>query len=105
MIYRRGSAPARAFDKRRFLANVSHVRDVVTPGWITGWKQLSPAQETDALAFIVGFPRSGTTLLDQILDSHPGIQVMEEKPVINELVAEFIDSVGPYPAASVDHER
>lgn len=28
--------------------------------------------------FIVGLPRSGTTLLDRMLDSHPDIQVLEE---------------------------
>jgi hypothetical protein len=34
----------------------------------------------DTPVFLVGFPRSGTTLLDQILDSHPALQTMEEKP-------------------------
>ena len=33
--------------------------------------------------FLIGFPRSGTTLLDTILRSHPDIDVLEEKPVIN----------------------
>ena len=28
--------------------------------------------------FFVGFPRSGTTLLEKVLDSHPGINVIEE---------------------------
>ncbi len=36
-------------------------------------------------AFIVGFPRSGTTLLDQILDAHSDVQVIEERPMINTL--------------------
>ncbi len=30
--------------------------------------------------FLMGFPRSGTTLLDQVLDSHPDVVVMEERP-------------------------
>ena len=34
-------------------------------------------------SFLVGFPRSGTTLLDQILDNHPGIQVMDERPIFD----------------------
>ena len=31
------------------------------------------------LVFLLGFPRSGTTLLDQVLSSHPDVFVMEEK--------------------------
>ena len=34
------------------------------------------------LAFLIGFPRSGTTLLDTILRSHKDIEVIEEKPLI-----------------------
>lgn len=52
-----------------------------------GWLReiaASPA-EPPAPVFLVGFPRSGTTLLDQILDSHPNIQTLEEKPVLNRL--------------------
>ena len=35
------------------------------------------------LAFLIGFPRSGTTLLDTILRSHKDIEVIEEKPLIS----------------------
>lgn len=46
----------------------------------TAWKR-KPGQPRD-LAFLVGFPRSGTTLLNQILDSHPKLVGLEEKPTI-----------------------
>lgn len=36
--------------------------------------------------FMFGFPRSGTTLLDTILRSHPMIEVVEEKPAINNMI-------------------
>lgn len=36
-------------------------------------------------AFLVGFPRSGTTLLDTILRSHPQVAVAEEKPFVHRL--------------------
>lgn len=36
------------------------------------------------LIFIVGFPRSGTTLLDSILSAHSDITVLEEAPVLGE---------------------
>jgi tetratricopeptide (TPR) repeat protein len=35
-----------------------------------------------SLVFLVGFPRSGTTLLDTILRSHPETCVIEEKPTV-----------------------
>jgi hypothetical protein len=34
---------------------------------------------------IVGFPRSGTTLLEQMLDAHPALQSMDENPFFNSL--------------------
>ena len=36
----------------------------------------------EKLVFLIGFPRSGTTLLDTILRSHNQIDVLEEKPLI-----------------------
>jgi tetratricopeptide (TPR) repeat protein len=60
------------------------VRDqqsLVTPEWAKSWR---PVQIDDrpSPAFLVGFPRSGTTLLDTILMSHPGTEVLEEEPTL-----------------------
>ncbi|MEM8840187.1 MAG: tetratricopeptide repeat protein [Pseudomonadota bacterium] len=44
-------------------------------------------------AFLVGFPRSGTTLLDTILRSHPLVRVVEEQP----LIARVRDHLGRAP--------
>ena len=33
--------------------------------------------------FHVGFPRSGTTLIDAIINSHSKIEVMEEIPIVD----------------------
>lgn len=49
--------------------------------------------------FLVGFPRSGTTLLDQILDGHPRLQVMEENPSMT-VAREIVDDMpAGYPDA------
>lgn len=40
----------------------------------------------DKTIFMIGFPRSGTTLLDSILRSHPQIEVLEEKPLVSNLL-------------------
>lgn len=37
---------------------------------------------TNSVAFLVGFPRSGTTLLEQILAAHSHIGTVEEKPLV-----------------------
>ena len=36
--------------------------------------------------FLVGFPRSGTTLLDTILRTHKSIKVLEEKPLVDKII-------------------
>jgi tetratricopeptide (TPR) repeat protein len=53
------------------------------------WRETPPIpNDNDArgLAFIVGFPRSGTTLLAQILGSHPGVATIEERPVLQDSI-------------------
>ena len=45
------------------------------------------------LTFLVGFPRSGTTLLDTILQTHSKIVVAEEKPLL-QAVRNFLNNSG-----------
>jgi len=40
--------------------------------------------------FLVGFPRSGTTLLEQVLASHPDIVTLEERPFLKPAEDEFM---------------
>jgi Flp pilus assembly protein TadD len=47
--------------------------------------------------FLVGFPRSGTTLLDQILDSHPLVRVLEERPLVAGMIARLTAAGHAYP--------
>lgn len=58
-----------------------------------------------APAFLIGFPRSGTTLMEQILDSHPGIQAMEEKPAVSRMVTRALEMLDQKACALADlHE-
>ncbi len=54
---------------------------------VRGWRPRK-AFSTPAPVFLVGFPRSGTTLLDQILSSHPRISCLEEKDYFSLALAE-----------------
>lgn len=74
------SAPlARAAELR------DELRDELTqlnPDWARRWAPAPPADRPSPV-FLLGFPRSGTTLLDTILMGHPDAVVLEEKPVLN----------------------
>ena len=51
-------------------------------------------EQTDVVpVFLVGFPRSGTTLLDTILRSHSSIDVVEEQPLVSSAKA-FVEKLG-----------
>jgi Flp pilus assembly protein TadD len=49
------------------------------------WPQTRAPDAANSPIFIVGFPRSGTTLLEQMLDAHPALQSMDENPFFNRL--------------------
>jgi tetratricopeptide (TPR) repeat protein len=64
------------------------------PGALNQWldwlmREPPAAAEDDDEApppvFLMGFPRSGTTLLDQMLDSHSRIRVLDEWPLMEKL--------------------
>ena len=57
--------------------------DLLTDAWRASWKAGPIPPERPSPVFLVGFPRSGTTLLDTMLMGHPDVAVMEEKPVLN----------------------
>tara|TARA_R110000868_G_scaffold106587_3_gene292256 strand:+ start:25859 stop:28018 length:2160 start_codon:yes stop_codon:yes gene_type:complete len=54
-----------------------------------GDREAGPAN----IAFLVGFPRSGTTLLDTILRSHSRVRVIEEQPILNRALRNLVDGV------------
>ena len=45
-------------------------------------------------AFLVGFPRSGTTLLEQVLATHPDVEALDERPVMIDAETEFLTRPG-----------
>lgn len=63
---------------------------------VATWDTLEPAME-DSPVFVVGFPRSGTTLLEQVLDAHPSLKSMDEQPFMVRAQEEMNARGGRYP--------
>ena len=66
------------------------------PDDVATWESAGPAIEASPI-FIVGFPRSGTTLLEQVLDAHPLLQSMDEQPFLVRALGEVTDRGIRYP--------
>jgi tetratricopeptide (TPR) repeat protein len=58
----------------------------VTADQFAGWKPVeAPAVEHSPI-FVLGFPRSGTTMLEQMLDAHPAMASMDERPFVQRVI-------------------
>ena len=56
--------------------------DALSEEWLGGWRKESKRYDGMSPAFLMGFPRSGTTLLDTMLMGHEGVEVLEEEPTL-----------------------
>ncbi|HEY5711484.1 MAG TPA: sulfotransferase [Allosphingosinicella sp.] len=73
---------AAACDPAGYRDHVAALRDMMTPAYAAAWRPGGPGEGRPAPVFLVGFPRSGTTLLDTLLMGHPAIHVLEEEPLL-----------------------
>lgn len=73
----------------RFIDRLNAHARCFTQDWVEGWAPFTPADGRDDPVFLVGFPRSGTTLLDTILLSHPEIAVVEEVDAVTQAYGEL----------------
>lgn len=76
-------------DRLRYLDRVNLISGLVTESLASASTTANTNQFATPI-FLIGFPRSGTTLLEQILDSHPGLQSMEERGAVAHMVNRFL---------------
>ncbi|HTT97239.1 MAG TPA: sulfotransferase [Rhizomicrobium sp.] len=86
---RRAAVPYDPPQTSRFFAKL---RDVFTPEFLSSRDGVG-SKAADPI-FVVGMPRSGSTLIEQILSCHPAVETTTELPNIP-AIAERLD--GPYP--------
>jgi tetratricopeptide (TPR) repeat protein len=87
-----------------YRSTIKSQQDSVTPGWLGRWRDAAIDDGRETPVFLVGFPRSGTTLLDTILMSHPGTEVLEEEPTLSN-ASRLLPAFEDIPSASEDQVR
>ncbi len=73
-------------------------RERITRDDVAGWLPIGAPSAEESPIFVVGFPRSGTTMLETMLDAHPALAGMDERTFLQDVV----DQVR---AAGLDYPR
>jgi tetratricopeptide (TPR) repeat protein len=90
-------ARSHGIDKNASIREIRELIALLTPEWIASWGPGPATFDRPAPVFLVGFPRSGTTLLEQILKSHSRIRTLDEVPLIDAIKEMVSRQNGGYP--------
>jgi len=96
-----GDVRRSGIDPESFPRSVSWVRDWIASGAPGARPQAGDPQDDQGrdLCFLIGFPRSGSTLLDMMLDVHPQVASIEEKGTLEAVIRTLHALPGGYPAS------
>ncbi|WP_420138283.1 tetratricopeptide repeat-containing sulfotransferase family protein [Sphingomonas sp.] len=70
-------------------AAIRRMEDELAPQRLARWPHREGADDRPVPSFLVGFPRSGTTLLDTLLMAVPELEVLEEMPMVERCEAQL----------------
>ncbi|MBX3365500.1 MAG: sulfotransferase [Phycisphaeraceae bacterium] len=91
-----GQSPAaQRHPPERFLDWVERGPRWITPEILSTWTARSPDDGLPDPVFFLGFPRSGTTLTEQMLDAHPNLVTSDELPLVREVMEELRLRIAP----------
>jgi Flp pilus assembly protein TadD len=68
------------------------------PADVAQWNHAGAPTAAASPVFIVAFPRSGTTLLEHVLDAHPRLKTMDEQPYLQYAIGRLTGPGVEYPA-------
>ena len=71
------------------LKEIDEIQAFFSSARIRCWKRFDPATAKHNMVFLVGFPRSGTTLLEQILNTHKRVVTLDEQPIFENVFNGF----------------
>jgi tetratricopeptide (TPR) repeat protein len=89
-----------------YRAHIRMTARIVTPEWASRIQHSGANDDVPDPAFVVGFPRSGTTLLDTFLMGHPQTHVVEEGKMLELATGVISEADGvDWPAGLVARAR
>lgn len=68
--------------RNKTLARNRQLVEALTPALIRRWRNQAPTSKLPPVAVLAGHPRSGTTLLEQLLAAHPGVRDIDEQDAL-----------------------
>lgn len=78
-----GRSSAEQAASHHVITRFAQMVDEVTPDDFERWRgEFDPPGDEPRPALLTGFPRSGTTLLEQVLDAHPEVVSLEERDLL-----------------------
>lgn len=78
------------FNYKTFINRINRYKSAINEESLSSWVEYTQTKdEPVAPIFLLGFPRSGTTLTEQIIASHPAVSASNELPIITSLTAEL----------------
>jgi len=90
----------------KFMGEIEGMLAFARRGGLDNWRRIDidhadPELPSEPI-FLIGFPRSGTTLLNQILECNSHLQTIEEKSPVGKMRDAMLAMPGGYPAAIPD---
>lgn len=84
-------------DKQTVLAEIARLRAAPAGAWSAEVDAAHAGDWPPDPIFLVGFPRSGTTLLGRMLKAHSRLDLLEETPLTEQLAQSAREAPGGYP--------
>ena len=107
-LFRQQASPHYPEAARAYIDNLDRLAGVFAAADPADWRGAPSTPSEKAAAthvFLVGFPRSGTTLLENVLAAHPVVVALEEGPTLNAAEAAFLEMPdGAERLAAIDAE-
>lgn len=98
------SSIAKQVPRAEFIDHLDVLLRQFNSAWVDTWRAVTPPDDRPGPIFLVGFPRSGTTLLESFIRGHSEFAVLEEKSMSKVALTALEKLPGGDPLALADLE-